>query len=73
MRNLAFAPAKRTEAVRAMTDVFHDGRADADWVKTSVSMRPETKARLKVFAAGHDLKIQEVVDEALTAWMDNQN
>ena len=39
------------------------------WVKTSVSMRPETRRRLKTYAAEHDLRIQEVVEEALGQYL----
>ena len=39
------------------------------WVKTSVSMRPETRRRLKTYAAAHDMRIQEVIDLALEAYL----
>ena len=39
------------------------------WVKTSVSLRVSTKRRLKLFAAEHDLRIQEVIDEALETYL----
>jgi hypothetical protein len=46
-------------------------QADAgEWVKTSVNMRPGIQRRLRIWAAGHDMKIQEVVDQALDAWME---
>ena len=70
MKNLAFAPAQHTKAAARIDDVFRADKAAAtDWVKTSVSLRPETKARLKVFAVEKDMRIQEVIDEALTAYM----
>ena len=40
-----------------------------EWVKTSVSLRVSTKRRLKLFAAEHDLRIQEVIDEALETYL----
>lgn len=44
--------------------------SDAEgWVKTSVSMRPETRRRLKTYAAAHDMRIQEVIDLALEAYL----
>lgn len=39
------------------------------WVKTSVSMRPETRRRLKAYAAEHDMRIQEVLEDALIAYL----
>ena len=39
------------------------------WVKTSVSLRASTRRRLKTFAAAHDMRIQEVIDLALEAYL----
>lgn len=39
------------------------------WVKTSVSMRPETRRRLRTYAAQHDMRIQEVIEDALNAYL----
>ncbi len=39
------------------------------WVKTSVSLRAETRRRLKTYAAEHDIRIQEVVEDALTSYL----
>lgn len=38
------------------------------WVKTSMSMRLETRCRLKTYAAEHDATIQEVIEEALNSY-----
>lgn len=40
-----------------------------DWVKTSVSLRASTRRRLKTFAAEHDMRIQEVLEDALDAYL----
>lgn len=40
-----------------------------DWVKTSVSLRASTRRRLKTFAAEHDMRIQEVLEDALTSFL----
>lgn len=40
-----------------------------EWVKTSVSLRASTRRRLKLFAAEHDQRIQEVIDAALEAYL----
>lgn len=34
-----------------------------------MSMRPETRRRLKTYAAAHDMRIQEVIDLALEAYL----
>ena len=39
------------------------------WVKTSVSLRASTRRRLKTFAAEHDMRIQEVLEDALDAYL----
>lgn len=39
------------------------------WVKTSVSLRASTRRRLKTWAAAHDMRIQEVLDDALDSYL----
>ena len=39
------------------------------WVKTSVSLRASTRRRLKTWAAAHDLRIQEVLEDALDSYL----
>ena len=39
------------------------------WVKTSVSLRASTRRRLKTFAAAHDMRIQEVLEDALDSYL----
>lgn len=56
---MAFRPAARTRSVSGMADVFRSDQT-GEWSKTSVSMRPETRRRLKTYAAAHDMRIQEV-------------
>ncbi|WP_255201920.1 hypothetical protein [Bifidobacterium pseudolongum] len=56
-----------------MSDVFRapDGGRDRGerWVKTSVSLRADTRMRLKRYAAAHDMKLQDVIDEALDEYL----
>ncbi|KAB7347606.1 hypothetical protein GBB62_10630 [Bifidobacterium longum] len=65
---MAFRPAARTRSVSGMADVLLSQQA-GEWSKTSVSMRPETRRRLKTYAAAHDMRIQEVIDLALEAYL----
>ncbi|TCF39400.1 Chromosome partitioning protein parA [Bifidobacterium longum subsp. longum] len=58
----------RTRSVSGMADVFRSDQT-GEWSKTSVSMRPETRRRLKTYAAAHDMRIQEVIDLALEAYL----
>lgn len=39
------------------------------WVKTSVSLRASTRRRLKTWAAAHDMRIQEVLEDALASYL----
>ena len=39
------------------------------WVKTSVSLRASTRRRLKAWAAAHDMRIQEVLEDALDSYL----
>ena len=39
------------------------------WVKTSVSLRASTRRRLKTWAAEHDMRIQEVLEDALDSYL----
>lgn len=44
--------------------------SDAEgWVKTSVSLRASTRRRLKTWAAAHDMRIQEVLEDALDSYL----
>ena len=39
------------------------------WVKTSVSLRASTRRRLKTWAAAHDMRIPEVLEDALDSYL----
>ena len=39
------------------------------WVKTSVSLRASTRRRRKTWAAAHDMRIQEVLEDALDSYL----
>lgn len=39
------------------------------WVKTSVSLRASTRRRLKTWAAARDMRIQEVLEDALDSYL----
>ena len=39
------------------------------WVKTSVSLRASARRRLKTWAAAHDTRIQEVLEDALDSYL----
>ena len=43
--------------------------AGEGWVKTSVSLRASTRRRLKTWAAAHDMRIQEVLEDALDSYL----
>lgn len=75
MRNTDnFRPSRSTRMVGSSRDVFVDeGAVEAGenpWLKTSVSLRTDTRNRVKLYAAGNGLKIQEVVETALTEYLD---
>lgn len=79
MRNMNLAPRARDLTALLNTDQpesvnteeprkrITDG--EEPWVKTSVSMRPETRRRLKTYAAEHDMRLQEVLEDALQAFL----
>lgn len=69
MKNLSFAPAKRTAAVSTIDDVFRTEKSSEEWVKTSVNMRPDMRIRVKIYAVEHGMKIQDVVDAALSDYL----
>lgn len=67
MRNMAgYAPVART---KGLSDVFHGSSGGTEWVKTSVSLRADMRMRLKRYAATHDMKLQDVIDEALDEYL----
>ncbi|WP_340479546.1 hypothetical protein [Bifidobacterium longum] len=79
MRNMNLAPQPRdltallntNQPTTVNTEKTKERNTEGEepWVKTSVSMRPETRRRLKTYAAEHDLRIQEVVEEALGQYL----
>lgn len=70
MRNMqAYRPAARIDRVGSMEDVFRSEPSD-EWVKTSVSLRRDTRRLAKTFAVEHDMKLQELIDRALTTYME---
>lgn len=72
MRNLrAYRPAARVVGVSSLGDVFRDGgtAVESDWVKTSVSLRRETRRMAKRYAFDHDMSLQELIDMALRAYI----
>lgn len=71
MRNMTLTPRARDLTALLNTEKpkernTGDGGA---WVKTSVSLRAETRRRLKTYAAEHDIRIQEVMEDALTSYL----
>ncbi|ETY71366.1 hypothetical protein [Bifidobacterium moukalabense] len=82
MRNMALTP-----RARDLTALLNTGtpknrntekpkeRSAGDggmWVKTSVSLRAETRRRLRTYAAEHDMRIQEVMEDALASYLSRQ-
>lgn len=65
----AFQPVKRVDTT-SMSRVFHQDKPEqTGWVKTSMSLRVSTRRRLKQYALDHDQRLQQVVDDALTAYL----
>ncbi|MCI1211110.1 hypothetical protein [Bifidobacterium tibiigranuli] len=68
LNNAAYAPTSRVKPIsQATSEAEKDG---SEWVKTSVNMRADTRRRLKVWAAEHDQRLQEALDDAINAWLD---
>ena len=68
------APADTGRPESVDTEIPKNRRAvkpsDAEaWVKTSVSLRASTRRRLKTWAAAHDMRIQEVLEDALDSYL----
>lgn len=68
MKNMdsAYRPAKRTAGVKSIGDVFRDENDPVDdpWVVSSVRMRKSVRSTLKSYACAHDVRLQDVVDQA---------
>ena len=79
MKNMNLAPRPRdltallntNQPTRVHTEKPKGRKTDEGegWVKTSVSMRPETRHRFKTYAAEHDMRLQEVLEEALNLYL----
>lgn len=68
MKNLAFSPAARSQTT-SMSKVLPTTHTDSEWVKTSICLRKQLRQECKSYAATHDTTIQQVIDEALTAYL----
>lgn len=71
MKNLAFTPAARN-AETSMSKVLQSTHTDGEWVKTSICLRKQLRQACKSYAATHDTTIQQVIDEALTAYLNGR-
>ena len=79
MRNMNLTPRPRDLTMllnSARTDTAIPEPVDTEkpesgegWVKTSVSLRASTRRRLKTWAAAHDMRIQEVLEDALDSYL----
>ena len=79
MRNMTLTP--RARDLTALLNTGTGGNRNTEkpkernagdggvWVKTSVSLRAETRRRLNTYAAEHDIRIQEVMEDALTSYL----
>lgn len=68
MKNVAFTPLARTQST-SMSKVLHPVADTGEWMKTSVCLRKSMRQELKAFAATHDMTIQQVIDDALAAYL----
>lgn len=71
MKNLAFSPASRSQAT-SMSKVLPPTHTDGEWVKTSICLRKRLRQECKSYAATHDTTIQQVIDEALTVYLNDR-
>lgn len=71
MKNLAFSPAARSQAT-SMSKVLPVNHTSGEWVKTSICLRKPLRQELKSYAATHDTTIQQVIDEALVAYLNER-
>lgn len=77
MKNMkAFAPTAATREVRDIGDVFREDpaprEAEDSWMMTSMRLHSSVRNRVKVFAFSNGLRMQDVIDEALRAYLDGK-
>lgn len=69
----AYRPAANEREINEITDVFRkdsDAAADANpLVMTSIRLHSKTRTAVKVYAASHGMKMQEVIEAALTQYL----
>ncbi|KFI44496.1 hypothetical protein [Bifidobacterium biavatii] len=72
MKNNNFKPTASSLRVESAKDVFRTDRdPDAEpTVNTSMKLLVETRNRLKLYAAAHGLKMQDVVEDAINEYLE---
>lgn len=67
--NTAMPNTEKRKTGRAKNRKGEKPESGEGWVKTSVSLRASTRRRLKTWAAAHDMRIQEVLEDALDSYL----
>lgn len=69
----AYAPVAADKEINEVKDVFRkdsDAELDSDpLVMTSIRLHARTRTAAKVYAAEHDMKLQEVIENALREYI----
>lgn len=70
--NLMPHPTARTIEDLAHTEPDTTPAATTVWQTTSIKVEPEQWRKVKFYALSHDLKIQDILHQALTDYLDSR-
>ena len=69
MKNIALTPIRRSTATSINRVLTKPSSSDGEWVKTSITLRRSLRQDLKAYAGRHDTTIQQIIDDALTDYL----
>ena len=72
MKNLNLTPHARRQTIQELAHTTPQATSD-EWKATGLKVRPDTWRKAKRYAADHEMKLQNLVDQALRHYLNQMN
>ncbi|KFI47034.1 hypothetical protein [Bifidobacterium boum] len=72
MKNMNLTPQATHHIIQELTHTTTQATSD-EWKATGLKVRPDTWKRAKRYAADHEMKLQNLVDEAFRYYLNQTN
>lgn len=72
MKNINLIPQATHHTIQELARTTPQATSD-EWKATGLKVRPDTWKRAKRYAADHEMKLQNLVDEALCHYLNQMN